>query len=251
MKDYKEMAASVFQRRDALLAASASRRRAVSRILCQAGCFSLVALLGFGAWKNGILVRPDTDPEVPGLTLGTEGLTKPDDVPTVPAPVPTEALPRPTDAPPRPTDAPATLPTGGNAHAVYSVIPATYEQAKTWFDHPIAECSAKGFLGYQVGAVTPNGDIHGGRVTYLSVIYSFQNGQIELTDQSRLGSGASIAYDLYPSEKAGYKGCTFWHNGTTGLVYFPLSDRLIMTANLCDMELPEIYDLLLTLGGKA
>ncbi len=236
MKDYKEMAVSVFRRRDAILAARANRRRTVSRILCQAGCFSLVALLGFGAWKSGILLRPDPDPEVPGLTLGTESIPNPTDgTPTAP--------------PLRPTEAPATLPTGGSAHAVYSTIPATFDQAKAWFGHPIAPCSAKGFWGYRVGAVTPDGNIHGSGTLYLSVIYSFQNGEIELIDQSRLGAGASIAYDLYPSEKAEYQGRTFWHNDAAGLVYFPLSEQLVMTANLHGMELPEIYDLLLTLGS--
>lgn len=243
MKDYKEMAASVFRRRDALLAARANQKKTVSRILCQAGCFCLVALLGFGAWKSGILIRPDSDPKVPGLPLGTEDAVKPTGV-TPTAPVPTEA-------PQLPIGAPATLFPEGTAHAVYSTVPATYAQAGAWFAHPIAECSAEGFLGYQVGAVTPDGDIHGGKAVYLSVIYSFQNGQVELTDSSRLGAGASIAYDVYPSEKVEYRGCTFWHNGTAGLVYLPLSDGLILTANLRDMELPEIYDLLRALGGKA
>lgn len=280
MKNYKEMADSVFQRSNELLAERAKRRKTVNKILCQAGCCCLVALIGFGVWKSGILdqtpltLTGDNSSSEGNATLieNTESSKNHSDNNSTSTSMPpnqseqTESQGNTSSEPSGNNESHGNTTSGsnigsesqttassgeGNPHAVYRRIPATYEEAKKMFGHPIVECSSKGFLGYEIGTITPNGNIQGSNIRYLSVIYLFQNGKIELMDQSRLGAGAMLAYDQCLPEE--YKGFTFWldRTGNTGnMIYFPLADHLIMTANFSNMELSEIYDLLLTLGGK-
>ena len=277
MKNYNEIAKSVFERRDNYVAEKKARMKIVKHTVSAVGYCCLVALLGFGTWKSGILDQaPITltgdDSGSAGIitSIGnTESRTNPSDNNFADTNIPpnqssqTESQ---KDISPGPSGSDklqgntTSNPNGGNesqttapsddpiAHAVYCTIPATYEKAKRLFGYPIIECSNSDFLGYEIGAVTPNGNIHDSNIRYLSVIYLFRNGKIELTDQNRLGAGAYISYDFYPSEE--YKGYTFWHDCTSNNIYFPLSDTLLMTANFSNMELSEIYDLLFILGGK-
>ena len=62
MKTYEEMADSVLRRGRKLIDKRAKRRRIVNIILCQAGCFGLIALICFGVWKSGTLNRPPIIP---------------------------------------------------------------------------------------------------------------------------------------------------------------------------------------------
>lgn len=291
MKNYKEMADSVFQRSNEILAERAKRRRTISKILFQVGCCCLVALIGFGIWKSGILdqtpitLTGDNSSSEGNTTLigSTESSKNHSDNNSAYTSVPSnqseqtelqgntsseqsdsnesqentsseqsgsngsqENTASNTNSE---NESQATISSSdGNVHAVYRTIPATYEEAKRLFGHPIVECSSKGFLGYEIAAITPNGNIQNSNIIYLSVIYLFQNGKVELVDQSRLGPGVSIGYDSYPL--AEYKNHTFWYDSVNNNIYFPLSDNMVLTANFSDVELSETYDLLLTLGGK-
>lgn len=277
MKDYKEMADSVFQRSNKLLAERAKRRKTINRVLCHAGCYCLVALIGFGVWKSGILDQTpltltDDSSSSEGDTSSlesTESSKNYSDNNSTSTSVPpnqseqTEPQGNTSSKPSESNESHGNTTSGsnigsesqtapssgdGDIHAVYLRIPVTYEEAQRLFGHSIVECSSEGFLGYEVGTVSPKGNINDNNTRYLSVIYLFQNGKIELTDQSRLGAGVHISYDFYPSEE--YKGRTFWYDSATNNIYFPLSYNIIMTANFSNLELSEIYDLLLTLGGK-
>lgn len=261
MKNYKEMADSVFQRSNELLAKKAKRRNTTNRILYHVSFLCLAALLGFGIWKNGLLNQ--TPIGLTGDNFGSEGNAAPigntessthhpEDNSASVTPNQSglsESQGNTTPDPNGGSELQSSSPSGDhNAHAVYLTIPATYEKAKKLFGHPIIECSIPGLLGYELGVITPSGNINDGMTRYLSVIYSFQDGKIELIDQSRLGAGASISYESYPTEE--YGNCIFWHDSASGNVYLPLSDNLLMIANFRHMELSEAYDLLLVLGGS-
>ncbi len=261
MKNYKEMADSVFQRSHELLAKKAKRRKTTNRILYHMSFFCLVALLGFGIWKSDLLDQ--TPIALTGYNSGSEGNVTPigntesstnhsDDNSASVTPNQSNLSESQGNTTPDPnvgSELQNTASSGDhNAHAVYLTISATYEKAKRLFGHSIIECSSPGLLGYELGVITPSGNINDSKTSYLSVIYSFQDGKIELIDQSRLGAGASISYEFYPTEE--YGDCIFWHDSTSGNVYLPLSDNLLMIANFGHMELSEVYDLLLVLGGK-
>lgn len=263
MKNYEEMVDNVFRRSREILAKRTKRRETISKVLCPMGCLCLVALLGFGIWKSDLLNQTQIPLIGDNSGIGenntpignAESITNHSDdnfnnIGVLPNKSNLSELQENTHSEPSGINESQTSTSPGdyNVHAVYHTIPATYEEVKSLFGHPIIQCSSNEFLGYALGTITPNGNINDNNTSYLSVIYSFRNGEIELIDQSRLGAGASISYEFYPTEE--YKGCTFWHDSTSNSIYFPLSDNLLMTGNFSHMDSPEIYELLLTLGGK-
>lgn len=71
MKNYEEIANSVFERRDAYVTRQKQKRRTAMKIASATCAFALVALLGVGAWQSGWLT-PDTPPvDDPAVTAPT------------------------------------------------------------------------------------------------------------------------------------------------------------------------------------
>lgn len=273
MKNYKEMADSVFQRSHELFLKKEKRRKAIRKILYKVSCFCLVILFCFGIWKSVTpgktppLLNDRSDRESSASVKHKSSGEMPSDDGLASAGLPSDQADSSAsqgNAPSEPSgssetqgdassdpdtdSAPPALSDDPPAHAVYRTIKTTYAEAKRLFGHPIIAYSGNGFLGLELAAVTPTGSIRDDNILYLSVIYLFRNGKIELIDQSRLGAGAYLPYKHYPSEE--YKGARFWYDGASNNIYFPISDTLLMTANFDRTEFSEIYDLLLTLAVK-
>lgn len=53
MKDYKEVAKSVFQRSEEIALENRKKKKAMLKAGSAAGCFCLAAVLGFGSWRGG------------------------------------------------------------------------------------------------------------------------------------------------------------------------------------------------------
>lgn len=238
MKNYEEMANDVLHRISEYENTQKHKRQLVARTITSLSCVCLVALIGFGMWKGGLLtftpvqIEGDASHSGNNETIDVSKGESPDTTATSK----TEAQIDNTD------------PSGdNNPHAGYLVIPIeemSYEKAKQLFGHSIIKCTAEDFLGYQICFISPNGDVNHSDTRYLSVIYTFENGTIQLIDQKRVGKDI-LDDDLYTQQE--YKGCTFWSDGTTGTIFYPLQNDLILTAQFTDKEPTEIYELMKSL----
>ncbi len=259
MKSYEEMAASVLQRSRKLLAEKERKRRKAQRTAAVVSCCCLTTLLGLGLWNGGLFHRP-----LPALHGDNADSALPSSVGDGPSSSTGAESNRPQGGAPSQApednpsqkentsdssggDEPQDDPPGGDGpHAVFSRIPATYEEAVRLFGHPLPECTRQDFLGYELGVVSPKGDVQSGSAFCLSVLYLFEDGEIELTDQNRLPAGGHIGYEDCTTQT--YQGVTFWKDSANHMVYFPLQDRLLLTAVFRDREWTEIYDLLMELS---
>lgn len=80
MKNYEEIANSVFERRDAYVTRQKQKRRTAMKIASATCAFALVALGAFGVAKSGWLT-PDTPPvDDPAVTVPTDITNNPDAV---------------------------------------------------------------------------------------------------------------------------------------------------------------------------
>lgn len=66
MKDYKEVAADVFQRSEKIIADNRKRKNKFMKVGSMTVCFCLIALLSVGVWKSGLLsnMAPGRDGDV-------------------------------------------------------------------------------------------------------------------------------------------------------------------------------------------
>ena len=267
MKNYKEMADSVFKRSHDILAQKAKKKRFIQKVSATVSCCCLVALLGFGVWKSGVfdqllLTIPAGDNssvEENNSNASLDNIIDTSDISTL-----TTESNQPESQESKPSDPPKNSESGANnesypssgdssqeappegdtPNAVYRTLSATYEEAKRLFGYPIVECTEEGFLGYELAVISPDGDIHHSSARYLSVIYLFESGKITITDQNILCTGAMLAYDQYPSEE--YNGFTFWVDRANNTIYLPLQDSLILVAQFSDKQLTETYNLMLS-----
>lgn len=199
----------------------------------------------------------DRKPSAPaGETTRRETATE---KPVTEAPPATTAPEKPTSseatAPPVPSTEPPTKPStdsgepGTTPGAVYSSVNVSYKEAKEIFGHPIVSCASGSFIGYQVGVVSRNGNIHESGAFCLSVTYRFSNGSINLQDQDR--SAGSVAHNT--GERYEYGGRTFYVSegyADDGLYvgYFPTGDDGIAYQAFFDedTDVYEIMDLMIS-----
>ncbi len=271
MKNYREMADSVFERSRVIIEQKIKKRKLLQRISAAASCCCLVALLSFGAWRSGAfdgspqLAAPDTGSgsgEKDGAPEANEPAGPSDNSEQEPDKPPQNSQPPDNSAGdddvadpqgPNPPDEPGeelpgggtqTDPSGGGApHAVYSTVRVSHEEAERLFGLPVAECSEADFLGYELGVVSSDGDIHADGVIYLSVIYLFTDGEIALTDMDRVGGEKIFDNQWYRSEE--YGGFTFWIE-RDNIIWLQLQD-CTMSAVFDHKQSSEIYDLMLSL----
>ncbi len=131
--------------------------------------------------------------------------TEPSDSLTTP-PKTTSPTERPTEKQTAPQTEPSPDGTPGSPGAVYTKVDVSYSEAREAFGHPIVSCSGSGFLGYQVGIVSSNGDVNSDGAFCLDVNYVFADGTVSLTDQDRMGgSAASVS-----GTPVDYRGRTFY-----------------------------------------
>lgn len=275
MKNYREMADSVFERSRVIIERKIKKRKLLQRISAAASCCCLVALLCFGAWRSGAF---DGSPQLISPDAGS-GSDKDDSAPEANEPAgPSDNAEQEPDNPPQnnqPSDNGAegdgdadgpqgaeqqdppdeageespgggtqTDPSGGGApQAVYSTVRVSHEEAERLFGLPVAECSEADFLGYELGVVSSDGDIHADGVIYLSVIYLFTDGEITLTGMDRVVGEQIFDNQWYRSEE--YGGFTFWID-RNNIIWLQLQD-CTMSAVFDDKQSSEIYDLMLSL----
>ena len=95
MKNCEEMTNSLIERRDEYLAEQKKKRKTAAKIIAPVTSICLVALLGFGAWKTGVLTRNvpvvqgDTHDNVISEPDGNDHAAEQPDEPTTP-PTPSE-----------------------------------------------------------------------------------------------------------------------------------------------------------------
>ena len=131
-------------------------------------------------------------------TEPTDGITAPPNTTS-----PTE---RPTEKQTEPPTEPSPGGTPGSPGAVYTKRDVSYSEARETFGHPIVSCSGDGFLGYQVGIVSREGDVNSDDAFCLDVNYVFADGTVSLTDQDRMGGSAASA----SGTAVDYRGRTFY-----------------------------------------
>ena len=258
MKNYKEMADSVFKRSRKILAERARKKSFIQRVSATVFCCCLVVLLGVGVWKSGVFNQPPLIISTgDDSSINLNNSTSTSDTPNLPTESDKTELQESEQSNlhensesknPDLSSGDASQdgpPDGDTPNAVYRTLSTTYEEAKRLFGYPIVECTEEDFLGYELAIISPNGDIHDGNARYLSVIYLFESGEITITDQNILCTGAMLAYDQYPSEK--YNGFTFRIDYASNRIYLPLQDGLILVAHFNDKQLIETYDLMLSI----
>lgn len=138
-------------------------------------------------------------------------------------------------------------------NAVYQNKSVSYSVAKQQFDHPVKECTAQNFKGYEIGIVSQTGKIDGSeKITYLDMTYNFSNGIIIITDQDRMFAEGSLYMESL--EKIKYKGHTFMvdlytDNDHVCYEYYPTKDKGLAYKALFDKDTDkyEILDLILSL----
>ena len=185
----------------------------------------------------GETTRREPGTETPSVTTAPEKPTVPEET-----------------APSGPRTEPPTEPSKdqgepGSPGAVYSSVNVSYTEAKEIFGHPIVSCSSSSFIGYQVGVVSRNGNIHESDAFCLSVTYRFLNGSINLQDQDR--STGSVAHNT--GDRYEYGGRTFYVSedyADDGLYvgYFPTGDDGIAYQAFFDEDIDvyTIMDLILS-----
>ena len=94
----------------------------------------------------------------------------------------------------------------GTPGAVYTRRNVSFAGAREAFGHLIVACAEEGFIGYQVGIVSRNGDIDAPGAFCLNVTYTFTNGSVSLTDQDRWSSSSASTL----GERVEYRGRTFY-----------------------------------------
>ena len=62
MRNYNEIANSVFERRDKFETEKKNRRRFIAKTVTPICCVCLVAILGFGVWQGGLFKDGSTTP---------------------------------------------------------------------------------------------------------------------------------------------------------------------------------------------
>lgn len=146
------------------------------------------------------MIEPGTDALIP---------TEPSDSLTTPQKT-TAPTQRPTESPTEKQTEPPTEPTPGgqpgSPGAVYTKRDVSYSEARETFGHPIVSCSGGGFLGYQVGIVSRDGNVNSDGAFCLDVNYVFADGSVSLTDQDRMGGSAASA----SGTAVDYRGRTFY-----------------------------------------
>ncbi len=203
----------------------------------------------------GNAAQPAAD--VPRTERNTEG-TAPADLPVTTTKADPPSQPAAAEDPASTTEKPTEPPSGnsdpgGSPGAVFTSADVGYHEAKETFGHPIVSCSDRDFVGYEVGVVSKNGDIHADGALCLSVTYDFTNGSIGLQDQDRMtGSAAHETGDRYE-----YGGRTFYvqtHDESYldyyyEIGYFPTADSGIAYQAYFDEEADvyEIMDLIISL----
>lgn len=248
MKTYKEMADSVFERSNEILAQRAKRKKAVIKVVSAAACFAVIALAGVGI--NGRLnrrelpVAPVTDVTVTAAPeITTVGAAEPTEYEKVTSAEKTTAYNKLTEA--EKTSAPPAKPNVPNA--VYKSIPLSYSELKAKFGYPISECTHKDFVRYEAGVISPGGDINAGSAKYCEAKYIFKNGQVSVTDEIRY-SGRRYPFADSPGIKIEtYKGYEFRTDSHTGLTYYKINDKLVMSARFDDKDLHDVYDIMIEL----
>ena len=80
MKNYKDIANDIFERREQYTAEQKRKRKALTRIITSMCCMCLVALLSFGIWQSGMF---DTTPPVTlddSINIGEKDYLNPDEL---------------------------------------------------------------------------------------------------------------------------------------------------------------------------
>ena len=147
--------------------------------------------------------------------------TAPDDGPARRPTEPTSTPPaaeKPTQPPAEPTAAPPDQSDPGTPGAVFTNVSVGYSEAQETFGHPIAPCYDGSFIGYEVGVVSRNGDIHAEGAYCLSVTYEFTDGSVSVTDQDRM-SGDVVSYAGEQYEYGGRTFCVMEEGYADGLLY--------------------------------
>ncbi|MBQ6065668.1 MAG: hypothetical protein IJK89_02500 [Clostridia bacterium] len=180
----------------------------------------------------GETTRREPGTEAPSATTAPEKPTTPE------ATAPSEPRAEP------PTEPSTDQSEPGSTGAVYSSVNVSYTEAKEIFGHPIVSCSSSSFIGYQVGVVSRNGNIHESGAFCLSVTYRFLNGSINLQDQDR--SAGSVAHNT--GDRYEYGGRTFyvWPDyADDGLYigYFPTGDDGIAYQAFFDEDI-DVYTIM-------
>ena len=157
--------------------------------------------------------NPATEPETPSSVDSVQG--EKEETPSGDVGDSESGTPEPVSSDPEPTQQPQDDPGGpglqGGPGGVYTKLDVGYEDAKEAFGHPIVAADGDGFLGYQIGFVSQNGDIRSGEARCMDVVYLFQNGIIVVRDQSRMpGSSYGPGSGQYE-----YRGKVFINEAVT------------------------------------
>ena len=176
---------------------------------------------------------------------------KPTQPPTTEKPTQPPTTEKPAQPPAETTTQPPGQSDPGTPGAVFTNVSVGYSEARETFGHPIAPCYDGSFVGYKVGVVSRNGDIHAEGAYCLSVTYEFADGSVSLTDQDRM-SGDVVSYS---GEQYAYGGRTFrvmeegYADGLLYVGYYPSGDSGIAYQAVFgeDADVYAIMDLIIEL----
>lgn len=220
MKNYDEVTHDLLERRDRYVAEQKKKRKRMMGVVSSICCFCLVALIGVGVWRSGMLTTPptildnnstitnnhseanQTTPSNQGVEQNIPPTNSQGDAPSNPAvtdpPVASQTTP---SNPSNPSEDP-----GGKPNAVEQSKVVNYQDAKNLFGHPIIECLENNFINYEIIMISQHADGDG---FYLGVKYIFSDGEITLIDQDRLN--ASVCGDEEQTQdRIKYNGHTFF-----------------------------------------